>query len=96
MYITIPVILYAGERILTSVQDHNYRVNIIKVVISKLQSFYRNARKSFKLSLAWTMMQAIVYRGNVLALYMSKPPGFKYKSGMYIFVKCPDIASFEW
>ncbi|KAI8523920.1 hypothetical protein RHMOL_Rhmol13G0109000 [Rhododendron molle] len=69
MYVMIPVILYAGERILTSVQDHNYRVNIIK---------------------------AIVYKGNVLALYMSKPPGFKYKSGMYIFVKCPDIASFEW
>ncbi|KAG5515402.1 hypothetical protein RHGRI_036453 [Rhododendron griersonianum] len=69
MYVMVPVILYAGERILTSVQDHNYRVNIIK---------------------------AIVYTGNVLALYMSKPSGFKYKSGMYIFVKCPDIASFEW
>ncbi|KAI7982998.1 hypothetical protein LOK49_LG15G01512 [Camellia lanceoleosa] len=26
---------------------------------------------------------------------MSKPQGFKYKSGMYLSVKCPDIASFE-
>jgi len=40
--------------------------------------------------------QAIVYTGNVLALYMTKPQGFKYKSGMYIFIKCPDISSFEW
>jgi len=40
--------------------------------------------------------QAIIYTGNVLALYMTKPQGFKYKSGMYLFVKCPDISSFEW
>ncbi|GFZ17958.1 ferric reductase-like transmembrane component family protein [Actinidia rufa] len=43
----------------------------------------------------WTM-QAVVYTGNVLALYMTKPPGFKYNSGMYLFVKCPDVANFEW
>ncbi|KAM6578745.1 hypothetical protein CsatB_030582 [Cannabis sativa] len=42
------------------------------------------------------VIKAIIYTGNVLALYMSKPPGFKYKSGMYLFVKCPDISSFEW
>ncbi|KAL3849703.1 hypothetical protein ACJIZ3_011585 [Penstemon smallii] len=40
--------------------------------------------------------KAVIYTGNVLALYMSKPPGFKYKSGMYLFVKCPDISGFEW
>uniref|UniRef100_A0A0A8YPP9 FAD-binding FR-type domain-containing protein n=1 Tax=Arundo donax TaxID=35708 RepID=A0A0A8YPP9_ARUDO len=27
---------------------------------------------------------------------MKKPPGFKYKSGMYLFVKCPDVSPFEW
>ncbi|KAI8523922.1 hypothetical protein RHMOL_Rhmol13G0109100 [Rhododendron molle] len=69
MYVMIPIILYAGERSLTSVPDRSYRVSIIK---------------------------AIVYTTNALALYMSKPPGFKYQSGMYIFVKCPDVASFEW
>ncbi|KAL7127367.1 hypothetical protein ABFS83_14G248500 [Erythranthe nasuta] len=42
------------------------------------------------------IIKAVIYTGNVLALYMSKPPGFKYKSGMYLFVKCPDISSFEW
>ncbi|KAL2899209.1 putative respiratory burst oxidase-like protein H [Bienertia sinuspersici] len=42
------------------------------------------------------ILKAVIYQGNVLALYMSKPPGFKYKSGMYLFVKCPDISSFEW
>ncbi|KAL3829155.1 hypothetical protein ACJIZ3_017957 [Penstemon smallii] len=42
------------------------------------------------------IIKAVIYTGNVLALYMSKPPGFKYKSGMYLFVKCPDISGFEW
>jgi dual oxidase len=43
----------------------------------------------------WTL-QAIIYTGNVLALYMGKPPGFKYESGMYLFIKCPDLSKFEW
>ncbi|OVA09959.1 Cytochrome b245 [Macleaya cordata] len=42
------------------------------------------------------VIKAVIYAGNVLALYMSKPVGFKYKSGMYIFVKCPDVSPFEW
>ncbi|XWS74210.1 hypothetical protein CRYUN_Cryun02cG0196300 [Craigia yunnanensis] len=40
--------------------------------------------------------QAVIYTGNVLALDVTKPPGFKYKSGMYLFVKCPDISKYEW
>ena len=40
--------------------------------------------------------QAAVYTGNVLAIYMTKPRGFKYKSGMYLFLQCPQISSFEW
>ncbi|XP_013600576.1 PREDICTED: respiratory burst oxidase homolog protein E-like [Brassica oleracea var. oleracea] len=32
----------------------------------------------------------------VLSIIMSKPPGFKYKSGQYIFLQCPTISRFEW
>jgi len=70
MYLTVPVLFYACERILTSYHEHNnHRVDIIK---------------------------AVIYAGNVLALYMTKPQGFRYKSGMYLFVKCPNISNFEW
>ncbi|TKY66041.1 putative respiratory burst oxidase-like protein H [Spatholobus suberectus] len=69
MYLVVPLVLYAFERIHPFFRGKDHRVSIIK---------------------------AIIYTGNVLALYMTKPPGFKYKSGMYIFVKCPDISSFEW
>ncbi|PHT34466.1 putative respiratory burst oxidase -like protein J [Capsicum baccatum] len=68
MYLAVPVLLYATERVLI-VNENRYHVDVLK---------------------------AVVYTGNVLALYMSKPPGFRYKSGMYLFVKCPDISNFEW
>ncbi|XP_024385792.1 respiratory burst oxidase homolog protein B [Physcomitrium patens] len=42
------------------------------------------------------VIKAAIYTGNVLAIHMSKPEGFKYKSGMYLFLQCPEISSFEW
>ncbi|KAL9999899.1 putative NAD(P)H oxidase (H(2)O(2)-forming) [Helianthus debilis subsp. tardiflorus] len=67
MYLLLPMLCYASERLLTT--DHTMLVDTIK---------------------------AIIYTGNVLALYMTKPIGFKYKSGMYLFVQCPQISRFEW
>ncbi|GMI89386.1 hypothetical protein like AT1G19230 [Hibiscus trionum] len=37
-----------------------------------------------------------VLPGNVFSIVMSKPQGFKYKSGQYIFLQCPSISPFEW
>lgn len=34
--------------------------------------------------------------GDVFSIIMSKPNGFKYKSGQYIFLQCPTISPFEW
>ncbi|KAH7415575.1 hypothetical protein KP509_14G052800 [Ceratopteris richardii] len=41
-------------------------------------------------------VKAAIYPGDVLALCMTKPPGFQYESGMYIFLQCPAISPFEW
>lgn len=41
-------------------------------------------------------MKVAVYPGNVLALHMSKPQGFRYKSGQYMFVNCAAVSPFEW
>jgi hypothetical protein len=68
MYISVPVLLYYGERTLRAFRAGNYTVNIVK---------------------------AAIYR-NVLALHMSKPAGFEYKRGMYLFLQCPEISPFEW
>ncbi|KAG8487595.1 hypothetical protein CXB51_018133 [Gossypium anomalum] len=37
-----------------------------------------------------------VLPGDVFSMVMSKPQGFKYKSGQYIFLQCPSISPFEW
>ncbi|ERN05757.1 respiratory burst oxidase homolog protein A [Amborella trichopoda] len=42
------------------------------------------------------ILKAAIYPGNVLALHMTKPRRFKYKSGMYIFLQCPQISTFQW
>ncbi|KAF5205945.1 Respiratory burst oxidase-like protein [Thalictrum thalictroides] len=42
------------------------------------------------------ILKVAVYPGNVLALHMSKPQGFKYKSGQYMFVNCKAVSPFEW
>uniref|UniRef100_A0A0E0MN96 EF-hand domain-containing protein n=1 Tax=Oryza punctata TaxID=4537 RepID=A0A0E0MN96_ORYPU len=70
MYLAIPILLYAGERIFRALRSHGFTtVRIEKVAI---------------------------YPGNVIAIHMSKPHGFKYKSGQYIYVNCGEVSPFEW
>lgn len=71
MYIIVPVLIYATERIYSHFNESDHPVNIENAVVYK-------------------------GKGAAVALYMSKPQGFEYKSGMYLFVKCPNISSFEW
>ncbi|TKY55030.1 Respiratory burst oxidase-like protein F [Spatholobus suberectus] len=42
------------------------------------------------------ILKASLYPGKVLYLKMQKPEGFKFQSGMYIFLQCPQISPFEW
>ncbi|XP_062184559.1 putative respiratory burst oxidase homolog protein H [Phragmites australis] len=56
----------------------------------------RTIRKVRETSYHVSILKAAIYPGNVLSIYMKKPPSFKYKSGMYLFVKCPDVSPFEW
>ncbi|XP_062204742.1 respiratory burst oxidase homolog protein B-like [Phragmites australis] len=70
MYLAIPLLLYAGERLLRALRSHG----LTTVRIEKVA----------------------VYPGNVIAIHMSKPHGFKYKSGQYIYVNCGEVSPFEW
>ncbi|CAK8572474.1 unnamed protein product [Lathyrus sativus] len=56
----------------------------------RLLRAFRSGYKSVKI------LKVAVYPGNVLALHVSKPQGFKYTSGQYIYVNCSDISPFEW
>ncbi|OIV98637.1 hypothetical protein TanjilG_12760 [Lupinus angustifolius] len=65
-------------------------VPVALYAIERIHPFFRG--KDHQAS----VIKAVVYTEDVLALYMTKPSGFKYRSGMYIFVKCADISGFEW
>ncbi|XP_020106739.1 respiratory burst oxidase homolog protein C-like [Ananas comosus] len=69
MYLAIPMILYACERLTRALRSSVRPVKILKVA---------------------------VYPGNVLALHMSKPQGFRYRSGQYMFVNCAAVSPFQW
>ena len=117
MYLSIPLLVYIGERLLRLFRAGFQGVKILKVTMLSnfLLSIYEtypchkvfyNIGQLKKNSNAPHMMitkhcinvlmQVAVYPGNVLTLHMSKPQGFKYKSGQYIFLKCPNISPFEW
>uniref|UniRef100_A0A0E0LVI6 FAD-binding FR-type domain-containing protein n=1 Tax=Oryza punctata TaxID=4537 RepID=A0A0E0LVI6_ORYPU len=42
------------------------------------------------------ILKVCLLPGNVLTITMSKPYGFRYRSGQYIFLQCPTISPFEW
>ncbi|CAN0871103.1 Respiratory burst oxidase homolog protein F [Linum grandiflorum] len=42
------------------------------------------------------VLEASMFPGKVLHLKLQKPQGFKYKSGMYIFIQCPQISKLQW
>lgn len=105
MYLAVPVTLYACERLTRALREQNCRVTIIKVRNFFVQALHLSLKDSIhycaqienkqSMNLLF-VMQASIYPGNVLSIQMKKPPGFKYKSGMYLFVKCPDVSPFEW
>ncbi|CAN1790715.1 Respiratory burst oxidase homolog protein C [Linum perenne] len=65
----------------------------IPVVLYGSERLTRALRSSIK---AVTIKKVAIYPGNVLALHMSKPNGFRYKSGQYMFVNCAAVSPFEW
>ncbi|KAM5568425.1 respiratory burst oxidase [Rosa sericea] len=65
-------------------------VPVFLYACERLIRFFRSSIKPVKI------LKVAVYPGNVLALHMSKPQGFKYKSGQYMFVNCAAVSPFEW
>ncbi|TVU49898.1 hypothetical protein EJB05_01239, partial [Eragrostis curvula] len=69
MYLAVPMLLYAGERLTRVLRS---RVRPVKI------------------------LEVTVYPTKCLTLHFSKPDGFRYKSGQYIFVNCSAVSPFEW
>ncbi|XP_010259644.1 PREDICTED: respiratory burst oxidase homolog protein B-like [Nelumbo nucifera] len=65
----------------------------VPVTLYACERLIRTFRSGYK---TVKILKVAVYPGNVLALHMSKPQGFKYRSGQYIFVNCSAVSSLQW
>ncbi|VAH19958.1 unnamed protein product [Triticum turgidum subsp. durum] len=71
MYLTVPMIVYACERLTRTLRSSVRSVKKVRVAVHP-------------------------HPATLLSLHLSKPQGFRYKSGQYIYVKCPDVSPFQW
>ncbi|PIA34292.1 hypothetical protein AQUCO_03800110v1 [Aquilegia coerulea] len=65
-------------------------VPVILYMLERIVRYFRSGYYPVRI------LKVAIYPGNVLTLQMSKPPNFKYKSGQYMFVQCPEVSPFEW
>ncbi|KMZ56541.1 hypothetical protein ZOSMA_93G00050 [Zostera marina] len=42
------------------------------------------------------ILKVSILPGDMLTMVMTKPHGFRYRSGQYVFLKCRSISPFEW
>ncbi|KAE8767432.1 respiratory burst oxidaseprotein B [Hordeum vulgare] len=71
MYLVVPMMVYACERLTRTLRSSVRSVRKIKVTVHP-------------------------HPATSLSLHLSKPQGFSYKSGQYIYVKCPAVSPFQW
>lgn len=64
-------------------------IPVLIYILERIARLYRQT-KSVRI------LSAELLPGKVLALTMSKPRGFNYEPGMYVYVNCPRLAQFEW
>ncbi|XVF54815.1 hypothetical protein PTKIN_Ptkin05aG0212100 [Pterospermum kingtungense] len=66
----------------------------VPVILYSSERLTRLLRSRIKVAVK--IQEAVVHPEKVLALRMSKPGGFIYKSGQYMFVNCPKVSPVEW
>lgn len=71
---------------------HGYFSSGIPTAIYLLERLARIYRQTKDVHI----LAAKVLPGRVLALKLSKPKSFKYRSGNYAFINVPSISQFEW
>ncbi|EMS59965.1 Respiratory burst oxidase-like protein F [Triticum urartu] len=97
LFIVVYVLLIVHSMFLFLAKDVSEKTTWVYVVIPVMiylgERMFRMVR-----SMAYEskILDAMTYPGKVLSLKMAKPPGFRYQSGMYVFVQCPQVSKFEW
>eukprot|EP00042_Codosiga_hollandica_P030859 m.181918 g.181918 ORF g.181918 m.181918 type:complete len:1229 (+) comp53476_c0_seq9:51-3737(+) len=68
----------------------------VLVVVGTIYACERAYREFWMKSVPLKVVRALVLKGGVTHLQISKPVGFRCKPGQYIFLQLPFISKFEW
>ncbi|CAH8382330.1 unnamed protein product [Eruca vesicaria subsp. sativa] len=97
LFVIVYILLVAHGYYLYITKDWRQKTTwmylVAPVVLYACERLIRAFRSSIK---AVTIRKVAVYPGNVLAIHLSRPQNFKYKSGQYMFVNCAAVSPFEW
>ncbi|CAM6105983.1 unnamed protein product [Calypogeia fissa] len=95
MFVYGLLIVHGWYLILTNIWDRKTTWGY--VALPMVLYFGERSLRAYRASqYAGSVIKAAIYPGNVLALYMKKPPKFEYKPGMYLFLQCPSMSKFQW
>ncbi|XP_050219124.1 respiratory burst oxidase homolog protein E [Mercurialis annua] len=97
LLVVVYVLLLVHGTFLLLVHQWNQKTTWLYIAAPLLLYMGERSVRTFRSEhYAVNILKVSVLPGNVFSLIMSKPRGFKYKSGQYIFLQCPAISSFEW
>lgn len=90
LFIIHGIFLYLSKKWYKKTTWMYLAVPVILYSCERLIRAFRSGHKSVKI------LKVAIYPGNVMAIHMSKPQGFKYKSGQYVFVNCSAVSPLQW
>ncbi|MQM16782.1 hypothetical protein Taro_049742 [Colocasia esculenta] len=97
LFVVVYVLLVVHSMFLFLTKDVSEKTTWIYIAIPVMLYTGERAVRAFRAeTYDVKIMKAATYPGKVLSLKLQKPAGFKYQSGMYIYMQCPKISKFEW
>ncbi|GLJ10347.1 hypothetical protein SUGI_0126600 [Cryptomeria japonica] len=65
----------------------------IPLLLYIAERIFRSFRSDYN---SVNITKVAIYPNDAMSLHITKPHGFKYRSGQYMFVKCPAVSPFQW
>nr|CAD1837937.1 unnamed protein product [Ananas comosus var. bracteatus] len=98
LFIAVYVLLIVHSMFLFLTDDFTEKTTwmyvSIPVVIYTAERVFRKIRSEIYDAKVLEVRESL--SGKVLSLKMKKPAGFRYRSGTFMFLRCPWISKFEW
>ncbi|GMQ10915.1 hypothetical protein CsSME_00053727 [Camellia sinensis var. sinensis] len=97
LFIIVYALLIVHSMFLFLTNDVTEKTTWMYIAIPVLLYFGERTFRAIRSELRGVkILKATIFPGKVLSLKLGKLEGFKYRSGMYVYIQCPQISPFEW